>query len=47
VPDELDKSKDRGNALLEEVQELVENLFHGSPRSDERCLTPAKPWMGL
>jgi hypothetical protein len=27
--DELNKSEDRGNALLEEFQKLVENLFHG------------------
>jgi hypothetical protein len=28
-PDELNKSEDRGNALLQELQELIENLFHG------------------
>jgi hypothetical protein len=28
-PDELNKSEDRRNALLQELQELVENLFHG------------------
>jgi hypothetical protein len=28
VPDQLNKSKDRRNALLQKVQELIENLFH-------------------
>src|SRR5579864_1683098 len=31
MPDKLDKSKDRGNALLDEMQELIENRFHGFP----------------
>jgi hypothetical protein len=28
-PDQLDEMKDRSNALLQEFQQLIENLFHG------------------
>jgi hypothetical protein len=52
----LDKSKDRCNALLEEMQELIENLFHGfppplngaqRPARATRNGAPASHWMGL
>src|SRR5215510_5779845 len=28
-PDQFDKTKDRSNALLQEFQQLIEDLFHG------------------
>src|SRR5207248_186670 len=36
-PDEANKSEDGGNALLQQLQELVENLLHGRP-----SLAPAR-----